>query len=427
MSLKDFIRAKLSSSLVKFAFYNYALHFSRFILPLVVMPYLSRVLGPEAYGQVFLTTSFGMMLTLVVEFGFSLSATRELAKHRESPEQIEIILSNVFGAKCMLAGVALVIGILAVLTVPKLSHGVSFAWMGLPFAIAFGMSPMWYYQAIEKMRVQSMLEIGGQFLAMMFVFLLVSGSGDAIYVPILQTCGAAIATCGGYRILYRSTRFIAPSVAGSIAAIKLGWTMFVFRSFVMLYTTANVFLVGLLLPVSQVAFYGTAEKLFSALTGLFGPFAQTVFPRMNYLLKADPHKAIRLAKTGMGLVVGASLLAVIGAFVLTPYVIPMLFGANFAPSVPLFEVMILALPFIGASQILGIQCLLPLHMDKAFNIIICSAGILNITLGVTSIPVYGAEAMAWSRVVAEAAVSCAMAGYLWGRRGVIMNKILGIS
>jgi PST family polysaccharide transporter len=141
--------------------------------------------------------------------------------------------------------------------------------------------------------------------------------------------------------------------------------MFVYRGFVMLYTTANVFLVGILLPTSQVAFYGIAEKLFSAITGLFGPFAQTVFPRMNYLLRTEPHKAVHLAKAGLSLVVGGSLIAVLGGWLVSPEIIRILFGTAFASATPLFKTMSLALPFIAVSQILGIQCLLPLTLLSA--------------------------------------------------------------
>ena len=413
-------------SVVKSAFYNYALHISRYIMPLVVMPYLSRSLGAEKYGLVFLTLSFGAILTLFIEFGFSLSATRELSKHRDSSAEVDRILSQVFGAKCLLALGATILGLCALLVVPRLRENIDFVWLGLPYAFAYGMSPMWYYQAVEKMRTQSAIEIFCQMSAMAFVFIIVHEPGEAKMVPILQISGAALSSILGYRILYRSARFEVPEFSACIEAIRLGLSMFAFRGFLTLYTTANLFIVGVLLPSSQVTYYGTAEKLFTAVTALFGPFSQTVFPRMNYLLKKDPIRALALAKIGFILVLSASVVATVLGWLLAPELVRLLFGKEFMPSSHILRVMLLALPLIGVSQILGIQCLLPLKMDKIFNSIIFSAAIVNVVMGLVTTPYFGPQGMAWSRVATEAIVTVAMASYLIARRNLVMDKAFGI-
>src|SRR6516225_9135648 len=170
------------SALWQAAFYNYSLQFGRFLMPLMVMPYLSRILGPDAYGHVFLSVSFGTMLSLVVEFGFYLSATREVAEHLDDKSRVAIALANVLSAKLILAAGASVIGIAVSMYVARFRQNPDFAYAGVAYAIAYGMSPMWYYRAIEKMRMQSALEIGGQFVAVVLVFAFVRAPADALMV-----------------------------------------------------------------------------------------------------------------------------------------------------------------------------------------------------------------------------------------------------
>jgi PST family polysaccharide transporter len=423
------IPAKLNlSTLWHSAIYNYGLQYSRFVLPLMVMPYLSRILGPDAYGQVFMSISFGIMLSLGIEFGFYLSATREIAKHLDDENRVATTLANVLSAKLILIVVASAVAVIASMYVARFQQNPAFAYAGLAYAIAYGMSPMWYYRAIEKMRMQTGLEIGGQFVAILLVFILVRVPNDALLVPIFQAAGAALAAGLGYAALYRNVPFLRPTLTGGINAIQSGWTVFLFCSFCTLYSSAGVFLVGVLLPPSQVAFFGLAEKLFSAITSsIFAPFEITIFPRMNYLLANAPDKALKLAKTGLALLLGASLIITSGALVAAPFAVRMLFGMNFEPAAYILQLFSLALPVIAINQILGMQCMLPLRMDRALNLIICAGGICNIAFGFLIVPAYGAPAMAIARLVAEALVTSAMTLYLWGQRDRLIEKLSGVT
>lgn len=47
-----------------------------YIIPLLTIPYLTRVLKPEGWGQVAFVQSLGLMLITIMEYGFSLSAAR---------------------------------------------------------------------------------------------------------------------------------------------------------------------------------------------------------------------------------------------------------------------------------------------------------------------------------------------------------------
>ena len=66
----------------------YGVQFVRKLLPLVIIPYLARTLGPAGWGVVAFTQSIAEFMVLVIEFGFNLSATREIARNRESKRRL---------------------------------------------------------------------------------------------------------------------------------------------------------------------------------------------------------------------------------------------------------------------------------------------------------------------------------------------------
>ena len=73
-------RALLTHSVAKNAAALYAIQFAGYIVPLVTLPYLSRVLGPAGFGLLLFSQSFALWASMIIEYGFNLSATRDVAR-----------------------------------------------------------------------------------------------------------------------------------------------------------------------------------------------------------------------------------------------------------------------------------------------------------------------------------------------------------
>src|ERR1700757_4119306 len=80
----------------------YSAHFCNYVLPLVTIPYVVRVLGPRNWGLVAFAQAFANYVSLLIEYGFGLSAVREVARHRDHPDELAGIVSGVLGARGML-------------------------------------------------------------------------------------------------------------------------------------------------------------------------------------------------------------------------------------------------------------------------------------------------------------------------------------
>ena len=115
----------------------YGMHVARYLLPLVVVPYLARVLTPSGWGKVAFAQGFSAYLMLVVEYGFNLSATREVARLRGDREKVAAILAGVTGAKFLLAALCVLAGWTAVRWVPLFRNDQALLWAAI-FAGATG-------------------------------------------------------------------------------------------------------------------------------------------------------------------------------------------------------------------------------------------------------------------------------------------------
>jgi polysaccharide transporter, PST family len=86
----------------------------------------------------------------------------------------------------------------------------------------------------------------------------------------------------------------------------------------------------------------------------------------------------------------------------------MVLGTHFGPSVAVLRLLALLVPLVAIGNVLGIQWMLPLGMDRAFNKIILAAGFVNLVLALILAPVYTEIGMAWAVVLAETFVSVSM-------------------
>lgn len=65
----------------------------QFLIPLITLPYLVRTIGLEKFGLINFALALGLYFGAVVQYGFGVTATREIARNRDDPEKLSQIYS----------------------------------------------------------------------------------------------------------------------------------------------------------------------------------------------------------------------------------------------------------------------------------------------------------------------------------------------
>jgi len=381
------------------------------LVPLATIPYLTRVLGPSSWGLLAFAQAFGGYLMVIIEYGFSLSATREVARFRDDREKVREILSEVLGAKVFLAAVCLLAAMIALRWVPIFREHPALLWAALCWALCQGFTMLWYFQGTERISPFAKLDITTKILAAVGIFTFVHSSGDDWKVLALQAAAAFVSATVAMGIAYSETPFSLPRPSSAWKALRMGWTMFFFRSSVSLYTVGNAFILGLFAPTTIVGYYAAAEKLSRAAYALLNPINQAVYPRVVRLIHQAPLDAARLVKRTLVLIGIAGGCISMVLFVCAPWIVTIVFGKGYFPVVPVLEVLAFLPLLVGLNGVLGIQWMLPLGMDYSFNVIILTAGLLNMGLAILLAPGFAGPGMAWAVVSSELYVVIAM--YFW--------------
>ena len=121
-----------------------------YILPLVIVPFLFRILGPEKYGLIAFSQAFIQYFVIVTDYGFNLSATRDVSINRKDPVKVSEIFSSVMAVKLISTMGCLGILILLVQLVPFLQETPNYTSSPLPWYWATHFSQTGFSKALRK-------------------------------------------------------------------------------------------------------------------------------------------------------------------------------------------------------------------------------------------------------------------------------------
>ena len=120
----------MKNKLLSNTIYLYILTIVKMVFPLVTLPYLTRILSVETYGSVAYVKSYMSYVQLVLDFGFLLSATKNIAVAKgKDDKRIEYIVGDTLVEKVMLLFAAAVVTFFASIFIPILNANQAFLWL----------------------------------------------------------------------------------------------------------------------------------------------------------------------------------------------------------------------------------------------------------------------------------------------------------
>lgn len=414
------IRSKLAENILSL----YLLQGLNYLLPLIVLPYLLRVIGPTEYGLIAFAQSLMGYGVLLTDFGFNLSATRAVSLARDRPEELAGIFWSTMMAKLLLllgGGVAIA---LVILVVPAFrAEWRVFATSGLMVlgAVTF---PLWYFQGLERLRVAAIIQALGKLATLVLAFTLVHSAADLLAAAAVLSAPSLIAAalCAVYLTVVAPVAFRRPTLAEIGAAFRSSWHLFLSSAAATLYLKGNALILGLMSGPYAVALFSIANKVALAVFGLLGPIVQAVYPRASLIVQGSTAQArafvIRLS--GALLPLAAVLSAALGLF--ARQIVFLFGGAKYLDAVPVLRLMAV-LPFaLTAATILAQIVMVNLGLSKPLSRIYMLLGLMNLALLPGLITLYGAVGAAAALVLVEAIGPFLMLRSILGERAAMRSS-----
>ena len=179
-----------NKKLIKNTSMLYILTFSNYFFGLVTVPYLTRVLGPETYGRVGVGQAFSAYVQLVLDFGFILSATAEIAENKEDRDKVSRVFYSVLFCKIILIAISLIIvlGLIAITEYFRADWKL-FLLFWLYIAVN-SFIPDFLYRGLEKMEIITIRTVLLKSVFTVLVFMIIKDKSQYLLVPIFYALGA---------------------------------------------------------------------------------------------------------------------------------------------------------------------------------------------------------------------------------------------
>lgn len=390
------------------------LQIANYVLPLLTLPYLVRVLGADNFGLLAFATATTMYFMLISDYGFNLSATRQISINRDNRHKVNEIFSSVITIKVILMVASFIFMSLLVFGFEKFSQEWEIYYLSFGMVLGQTLFPVWLFQGLEHMKYIAYINISAKSFFTVCIFIFVHEQDDYWIVPTLNSLGFLIAGFCSLYIVNKQfgVKYGWPTVPAMKEQLFDGFHVFNSTISVSLYTISTTFILGMFTNNVIVGHYTIAEKLIQAVKGLYVPVSQSVYPLIGQKLRMDQKTGLAFIHK-VALVSGAIMLLISASlFLLSETVVHLLFGEKFRESVLLLRIMAF-LPFLVVlSNIFGIQTMLNLGYQRAFSKILFSAAVLGIGLSFALVPTYEAIGSAVSLVIVEIFVAITMAIYL---------------
>ncbi len=394
------------NSLKRNVVYSSVLTVSNYLFPLIVFPYVTRVLGVSNLGTCNFVDNVMDFFILFSMMGMNSVALREIVKHRNNKEELSNVFSSLFSLN--LITTITVIFILFILTafVPIFQQNKYLMYVGSAKVLFNFLTIEWLYKGLEDFKYITYRKIAVKIIYVFLVFLFVKKADDYLIYYILTVLVFGI---NAIINMFHSRHFVTYSISNiSIKPyIKPVAILGVYALLTSMYTSFNVIYLGFVSGETEVGYYTTATKIQNVILALFTAFTGVMLPRMTALMKEGNNNEVeRLFRKSIDILLVFAFPLVSFFVVMAPQVIALLAGSGYDAAIPCMQITIPLIFVIGLEQVLIVQLLLPFGKDKYVLIGSSIGAIGGLAANILLVPLFQSIGSSVSWVISELLVLC---------------------
>jgi len=280
-----------------------ALQIINALFGILIYPYLIRVLGANSYGLYVFAFSVTTYFVSFISFGFNMPAVKLTVQNITNIQKKNEILSSIFTAKALLAAMSCLVFLVLLFTVPFLKlHKLVFL---ICFCQIFAevLFPVWYFQAIQKMRIVTLIQLGFRFLSLPFIFLFIKKPDDYWMYALIATLSVLLSGISSVIYLKRNEniRYSFVSLNTLKSYFQDAMPFFWMNSTSTIKQESVTIIIGSFFGMRDVALFDLANKIILLPRMLTTSINGALFPKLIENIQKEVVKKIILYETLLGL------------------------------------------------------------------------------------------------------------------------------
>ena len=385
-----------------------------YILPIVIIPYLIKIIGIENFGLVSLAQAIVLYINVLVEYGFNFSATKFISRNRKNKRVVNKTLSTVLVLKLFFLIVVFLFFLILIFNVPILRKNAILYLSGYSILLGMAIFPIWFFQGIEKLKHITYANLIGKIIIVILIFTLIKNQGDYIHILFIYALGSIITGfLGLFFIRFNGYSFGRIGTKDLKYHLSKGYTIFISSIGISLYRNMNILLVGIFTNNTITGVYSVSEKVIKSVQMLTNPVAQAIFPSASKKISEIPTiEGKKYIQKLLRYMFWLFFFIFIIALVISPLVSKFFFKEYNELFFIIFIILSPVIIFGGLNYIVGIVGLINFGKDKLFTKAIYTGAIVNLIAGIIGGYFFGVYGISSALLIAEIVVFFKLRKYL---------------
>ena len=380
------------------------LQFANYLIPLLIIPYIVRVLGADMFGKVSYAQNIISYLTIIITYGFEYSATQEIAINKHDKSKLKSIFWSVMRFKSILLLITFVILAILNFCFSKVEEDRLLFFYAALINIGCVLFPTWFFQGTEKMSKMTLFNFLIKSVGALFVVLLIHSKSDYLIYLLVPSLSYILIGAVSFVYVVRKYDLLPHKKDNPLKekAVRKGFPIFLNNIFATLYTTAGMTILGFYIPNSELGIYSGANKIIMAILMITSiPISIAIFPVMSRKFNESFDTGLQFFKRTLVLVGLFAAFCSFMVYLLSPLLVNILLGKDFAASIPLLRVYA-AIPFLViVASMFTVQGMYGFQLQKYAPYIGGTIGIFSIIINFVLIPRIGIYGAVWSYIFSE--------------------------
>jgi len=385
------------------------------VLPLLTFPYLIRVLGVDQFGLFNHALATVHFLVVFVDYGLTLTGTREVAIQRQDRELLTKLFSTKWALQLLLGALAFIILLFMVLWLPPWQEHPRLYFLAFLLVPANVLLPTWFFQGMQDFRTLAWLTFANKLLYVALVFATIRETNHLELLMFLYSgCTLLAGFLGwGYLRLKMNLQFQWPGWQAVLQAMRGGWAVFISSFSVTLYSNSALLVLGFFADARSLGMFSVVEKVLLVFRLGLSTLFSVIFPRVSQLAAVDLLAMKHFLKRIQKWMLLAVLLVVLLLMVIAPWLVQLLTGAAEPVTTSILRLS-LPIPLLLALNLPAYQSLLATNRQYWYARVMAIGAFVGLSLNLILAPHYFETGTALSILAAETAIVLGLlAGTEW--------------
>lgn len=389
--------------LIKNYLYNVFYQLFILIVPLITMPYISRVLGPTGSGINYLTSANTQYFILLGSLGITLYGNRQIAYLRDNKQRVSQAFWEIFLLRCLMTLVALISFYIFV----YFNHTYQWAyWMQSILIIATALDISWFFMGVENFKVTVSRNVIVKIFSILFIFTLVKTKNDVIIYIFILSLSQLLGNLTLFPYLRHYINWPQWRQLQIWQHLRPSLALFLPQVAMQIYLILNKTMVGWLVSVKATGFYTYSDNTIRAVLTLGTSLATVMMPRVaNTFIHGDIKQVNKYTQLSFDFASAVAVPLMFGIAAVSLKFVPSFLGAGYSPVAYLMIIETLLILPVTWTSVIGNQYLIPLGRNRTYTNSVLLGALVSIVLNVPLILLFQTQGAMITSVVCEFAVA----------------------